>query len=107
MWINVLLVSIILVCGITLLIVLIWRQQQLILAQKQLELNKALLKSQAIHKSILHTVMDGFLLMNMQGRLLEVNEPYCRVSGYSEQELLAMEIVDLDVLLYLRYITKI
>ena len=98
MWINVLLVSIILVCGITLLIVLIWRQQQLILAQKQLELNKALLKNQAIHKSILYTVMDSFLLIDMQGRLLEVNETYCRITGYSEQELLAMEIVDLGFL---------
>jgi PAS domain S-box-containing protein len=39
--------------------------------------------------------MDSFLLIDMQGRLLEVNETYCRVSGYSEQELLAMEIVDL------------
>ena len=98
MWINVLLLSIVLGCGITLLILLLWRQQQLILSQKQLDLNKALLKNQAIHKSILHTVMDGFLLMDMEGRLLEVNETYCRISGYSEQELLDMEIVDLGLL---------
>ena len=98
MWLSILLVSIILVCGITLLILLLWRQQQFVLSQQQLELSRALLKHQTIHQSILHTVMDGFLLMDMKGRLLEVNETYCRISGYSERELLAMEIVDLGIL---------
>jgi PAS domain S-box-containing protein len=48
------------------------------------------------HLSILHTSMDGFWLADTQGRLLEVNETYCRMSGYSAQELLAMRITDLE-----------
>ncbi len=46
--------------------------------------------------TILRTAMDGFKRLDMQGRLLEVNEAYCRMSGYSEQELLAMSISDLE-----------
>jgi PAS domain S-box-containing protein len=49
------------------------------------------------HTSILQTAMDGFWLVDMQGRLLEVNAAYCRMSGYSAQELLAMRIPDLEV----------
>ena len=49
------------------------------------------------HRTILQTAIDGLWLTDMQGRLLEVNEAYCRMSGYSAQELLAMRISDLEV----------
>jgi len=53
-------------------------------------------KSKECHRIILQTAMDGFLLADMQGRILEVNETYCRMSGYSEQELLTMQIADIE-----------
>lgn len=46
--------------------------------------------------SILKTAMDGFWLMNKDGHLLEVNDTYCRMSGYTEQELLSMNVCDLE-----------
>jgi PAS domain S-box-containing protein len=49
------------------------------------------------HRTILQTAMDGFWLADTQGRLLEVNQTYCRMSGYSEQELLTKWICDLEV----------
>jgi PAS domain S-box-containing protein len=49
------------------------------------------------HRTILQTAMDGFWLADTQGRLLEVNQTYCRMSGYSEQELLTKWIFDLEV----------
>lgn len=46
--------------------------------------------------AILQTAMDGYWLLDMHGALLEVNETYCQMSGYSKQELLSMHISDLE-----------
>jgi len=58
---------------------------------------KQLVASEIRLRTIFNTAMDGFWLVNEQGRLLEVNEAYCHMSGYSEQELLSMSIADLEV----------
>ncbi|MDO9508317.1 MAG: PAS domain S-box protein [Thermovirgaceae bacterium] len=49
------------------------------------------------HRAILQTAMDGIWITDMQGCLLNVNIAYCLMSGYSEQELLAMRISDIEV----------
>ena len=49
-------------------------------------------ESERRHRAVLQTAMDGFWLTDTDGRLLEVNESYCRMSGYSKQELLGMRI---------------
>ncbi len=56
---------------------------------------EALRKSEALHRAVLQTTMDGFWLVDTKGRLLDVNEAYCRLSGYSAEELLTMAIGDL------------
>ena len=58
---------------------------------------EALRKSEEWHRTILQSAMDGFWLVDTQGHLLEVNETYCRMSGYSAEELLVMHISDLQV----------
>ena len=63
---------------------------------KEIETRKQIEESEERHRIILHTAMDGFWMTDMQGRLLEVNEAYCRMSGYSVQELLTMSIPDLE-----------
>jgi PAS domain S-box-containing protein len=47
-------------------------------------------------RGILHTAMDGFWLSDGEGRLLEVNDAYCVMSGYTEAELLTMRIADIE-----------
>ncbi|MFA5180888.1 MAG: PocR ligand-binding domain-containing protein [Syntrophales bacterium] len=64
---------------------------------KEIEAAKKIKASEERHRTILKTAMDGIWLVDMQGRLLEVNETYCRMSGYSEQELLVMRIPDLEI----------
>ena len=53
-------------------------------------------ESENRHRSILRTAMDGFWLMDTQGRILEVNETLCRMLGYSAPELEVKCISDLE-----------
>ncbi len=46
--------------------------------------------------AIIQTAMDGFFVIDLRGHLLEVNETFCLMTGYSQQELLTMSIPDLD-----------
>jgi PAS domain S-box-containing protein len=41
-------------------------------------------------RSIISTSIDGFLLVDMSGAILEVNESYCRLVGYTRDQLLTM-----------------
>jgi len=56
----------------------------------------ALQASEQWHRTILKTAMAGFWLVDAAGRLIEVNDAYCRMSGYSASELLAMRIDQLE-----------
>lgn len=57
---------------------------------------KKLIDSDVEHVLILQAALDGFWMLDTQGKFLEVNAAYCRMSGYSEQELLKMSIPDLE-----------
>jgi len=48
------------------------------------------------HEAILATTSDGFWVCDPAAGLVDVNEVYCRVSGYSREELLGMRIADLE-----------
>ncbi|MFZ4695288.1 MAG: PAS domain S-box protein [Verrucomicrobiia bacterium] len=54
-------------------------------------------ESEKRHRIILQTATDGFWMLDLRGRLREVNEAYCRMSGYSARELLSMGVSDLAV----------
>jgi PAS domain S-box-containing protein len=46
--------------------------------------------------AILDTAMDGFWLVSSDSRILVVNQTYCRMSGWSADELVGRHIVDLE-----------
>jgi PAS domain S-box-containing protein/diguanylate cyclase (GGDEF)-like protein len=62
--------------------------------RKQAE--QALREREARYRAVIETSADGFWMIDLDGRLLEVNDAYCRMSGYSREELLGMHISDLD-----------
>lgn len=50
------------------------------------------------YRSILRTAMDGFLLLDMEGRILDVNDSYCKLTGYGRDELLKLGIPHVEAL---------
>ena len=48
------------------------------------------------YRVLSQTSIDGFYIVDTDGRLREVNDAYCRMSGYSMEELLSMNISDLE-----------
>lgn len=49
------------------------------------------------NEAILRSSMDGFFVVDADCRFLEVNEAFCRMTGYSADELRRMKISDLEV----------
>ncbi len=50
------------------------------------------------YRTIIQASMDSFWLIDARGRFLDVNDAYCRLTGYSRGELLAMKIQDVEAL---------
>ncbi|HEY6018360.1 MAG TPA: PAS domain S-box protein, partial [Candidatus Paceibacterota bacterium] len=51
---------------------------------------------EAQYRAVIETAADGFWITDMQGRFLEVNDAYVRLSGYSRGELMTMCISDVE-----------
>jgi PAS domain S-box-containing protein len=49
------------------------------------------------YQSVLQASKDGFWAIDFSGRIIEVNDAYCRMSGYARDELLQMRINQIDV----------
>src|SRR5665648_881021 len=61
------------------------------------ETHLSLIKSGERYKAITQTSIDGFVVLDIEGRFLEVNDVYCKISGYSREALLSMNIKDLEL----------
>lgn len=53
-------------------------------------------RSEEQYRTIVRTAMDGFWRTDMQGKILDVNDSYCELIGYSRAELLTMSIGDVE-----------
>jgi PAS domain S-box-containing protein len=50
------------------------------------------------YKTILNTTMDGFWMVDDEGRIIEANDSYCRMSGYTREELVGITVASLEVI---------
>ncbi len=48
------------------------------------------------YRTIIDTTMDGFWITDKIGRFIDVNDSFCRLIGYSREELLTMGIPDIE-----------
>ncbi len=67
-----------------------------ITAKKRAE--EQLLEREALYRASIEATADGFWLVDMEGRLLDVNSAYASMSGYSIEELKTLRIFDLDAM---------
>ncbi|MBF0525999.1 MAG: response regulator [Deltaproteobacteria bacterium] len=58
---------------------------------------EALRNSNERYQALIKTSFDGFLAVNLDGYLVEVNDAYCSMIGYPREVLLSMHISELDV----------
>lgn len=59
--------------------------------------NRALKEGERRYRTILSSAMDGYLMVDGQGRIAEANEAFARMSGYEIDELMGLHTSDLDV----------
>ena len=82
-------------CGLLLIV----HNGQRILDNRDFERREAetqLRNSEQRYRQIIETSIDGFRIVGIDGRVLEVNDAYCRMSGYSRDALLSMRISDVE-----------
>ena len=48
-------------------------------------------------KVMIRTSLDAFLTTDLSGHIIEVNDAYCQMMGYSREELLTMNVADTEV----------
>jgi PAS domain S-box-containing protein len=49
-------------------------------------------------KVMIRASLDGFLITDVRGRFLEINDAYCHMLGYNREELLNMDISDVEAI---------
>jgi len=52
--------------------------------------------SEQTYREILHTAFDGFWRSDLKGNILEVNNAWCSMSGYSEEEMKSLKVKDIE-----------
>ncbi len=69
-------------------------------ALERIRTERALQQREDLNRAILDTAMDGFFAVDFavdpRGAIVNVNEAYCRLIGYSREELLQMRITDIE-----------
>jgi PAS domain S-box-containing protein len=57
-------------------------------------------------RTIISTSMDGFLLVDIAGNVLDANESYCQLTGYQREQLIGMHMSSVDAIDSLEVVTR-
>jgi PAS domain S-box-containing protein len=64
--------------------------------KKLAEANRAIRQSEERHQRIIQTALDGFIRFRKNGDVLEVNETMCELLGYSPDEILGQNVLEMQ-----------
>jgi PAS domain S-box-containing protein len=65
-------------------------------AAKSVEMQSEFSAGSELYRAVIETAGDGFCIVDREGRILEVNDAFVRLLGYSRDELRSMHIKDID-----------
>ncbi len=66
------------------------------IGSREKRMEESLRQSKKFHRSIMQTALDGIWINNLEGQILDLNQAYCKMIGYSRDELLKMSISDIE-----------
>lgn len=58
---------------------------------------RALRESEEKYRTIIKTALDGMLMLGADGRIFDVNDSYCGMSGYTREHLTGRSVADVEV----------
>jgi PAS domain S-box-containing protein len=58
---------------------------------------KSLREREQVSEHIIRTAIDGFWMVDRRGRIIEANEAYSRMMGYTREQLRSMSICELEI----------
>ncbi|MBF0524318.1 MAG: PAS domain S-box protein [Deltaproteobacteria bacterium] len=58
---------------------------------------EALRNSDERYQALMRTSMDGFCALDIEGRIVEVNDAYCAMNGYAKEDLLSTHFSEMDM----------
>ena len=65
-------------------------------ALSKIEDEEKLLRVESHYQTMIQTSIDSFLITDANGRFVSINDTFCRLLGYSREELLAMSLQDVE-----------
>ncbi|MGC2211409.1 MAG: PAS domain S-box protein [Candidatus Korobacteraceae bacterium] len=68
----------------------------LMVLRREARAEDSLSEGEQLLQSVLQSGLDGFYLVDTYGKLLDVNDAYCVMSGYTREELLRMSVADVE-----------
>ena len=54
-------------------------------------------REKGVYRTLIEASLDGFCMADLSGRILDVNEAYCRMLGYTREEFLRLQVRDFEV----------
>lgn len=64
---------------------------------KRKQAETALLEQESQFRAAIETSPDGFWIVDLTGRIVEVNDAYLRLSGYKREEFLGLRVYEVDL----------